>query len=116
MTGTPTVGTQPRHQLDQLRNLMSFLRHPRFLHDPTVWEDTVERPFLRGGEGSAQSVLEMLSPLMVRHTKPHLRLRDPSFREHRSVLPRASHGLGEGGNEIQVRMHAYMHACIAVCD
>lgn len=99
MTGTPTVGTEPRHQLEQLQNLMKFLRHPRFLHDPTVWEDTVERPYLRGGEGATQSVLEILSPLMVRHTKPHLRLKDPRFTEHRSVLPRAPRGKGEGGSE-----------------
>jgi len=92
MTGTPTVGSDPRGQLAQLQNLLRFLRHPQYgvpgEEAESAWEEVVESYMDGGGEESHATVLELLQGGMVRHTKSQLQLKEPEFRDVSRVLPR----------------------------
>jgi hypothetical protein len=92
MTGTPTVGSTPRNQLDQLQNLMSFLRHPRYgVKGEEAWESDIVAPYMAyGGRGEGRErLVQTLEKIMVRHTKKHLDLKDPAFHVTEGILPAA---------------------------
>ena len=78
LTGTPTVGTDPRSSLSQLHRLLGFLREPALGLAPRAeWNARVLAPFLAGAEAGEAALLHVLRPIMVRHTKKDLHLPDP---------------------------------------
>lgn len=93
MSGTPTTGSDARSELQKLFDLLSFLRHPDFFNaanagscgggtERALWTRTVLEPCVRQDPAAWAKVQQLVSGIMIRHTKADLKLFRP---QHRNI-------------------------------
>lgn len=89
LSGTPTVGSNVKDALHQVHNLLRFLREPTYGLSPvSKWDRAVANVFASGAPSGRTALLNVLRPLMVRHTKADLRLPPPRYLpEWHGVVP-----------------------------
>ena len=87
MSGTPTVGKSvvgAGGALVQLERLLRFLREPRYgvaaAGGAKRWARDVSGPVARAADGATTKLIDLLQPLVVRHTKADLSLPEPVWR------------------------------------
>ena len=87
MSGTPTVGKAvvgAGGALVQLERLLRFLREPRYgvaaAGGAKRWARDVSGPVARAADGATTKLIDLLQPLVVRHTKADLSLPEPIWR------------------------------------
>ena len=86
MSGTPTVGKAvvgAGGALVQLERLLRFLREPRYgvaaAGGAKRWARDVSGPVARAADGATTKLIDLLQPLVVRHTKADLSLPEPTW-------------------------------------
>ena len=79
MSGTPTVGSNTRASLMQIHRLLTFLRHPNYLLQSSAakFDTEIVDPFLRGNQAAFNKLVQLLTPIVIRHSKKDLSLYEP---------------------------------------